>query len=554
MSRQLFANNAKTTLTQSISASDTTLPVASTAGFPTPSNGAYIKVTLDDGINREVIKVYGVSSTSFLSVVRGVENGPFAFSTGVVAENRVTAGTLADFATVYDRLSEYTLVSDLPSASSFSGNSALIHDKDQSGEVIRAYLLNGLWSFPSYPFTSVSGTASGGSTTTLTYANIANNLPDFTSDAYLVQFTTGPLVGLVRKVFSVAQNQLTWTQALPYTVDAATTFVVLQSHNLWRNSVPAMDGVGTAGTSQQPARGDHVHPTDTTRAPLASPAFTGTPTVPTPTAGDSSSQVSNTSFVQTAVQNATGSILVKSVAGNSDVSLSTTEINNAILQLTGTLTGNISVIVQNGVSKQWLVANLTSGLFTLTFRTSATSGTGVSVPYGKVMHVYSDGVNVLPAANVILNGSVDNSPIGATTSSTAAVTTLSSSGNTNLATGAGSKVGVGTITSPTVTMAVGGTDALKIPAGTNAQRPSNEQALLRYNTDSNRFEGNNGNAWGSLGGATGGGNDAVFYLNSQTITSNYTLAAGQNAGTFGPVTINDGVTVTISDGSTWTIV
>ena len=37
------------------------------------------------------------------------------------------------------------------------------------------------------------------------------------------------------------------------------------------------------------------------KAPLASPAFTGTPTAPTPTAGDNSTKVATTAFVQTAV-------------------------------------------------------------------------------------------------------------------------------------------------------------------------------------------------------------------------------------------------------------
>lgn len=48
--------------------------------------------------------------------------------------------------------------------------------------------------------------------------------------------------------------------------------------------------------------------------------------------------------------------------------------------------------------------------------------------------------------------------------------------------------------------------------------------------------------------------DDIFYENAQVITSNYTLAAGRNAMTAGSITINDGVTITISDGSSWTIV
>lgn len=52
----------------------------------------------------------------------------------------------------------------------------------------------------------------------------------------------------------------------------------------------------------------------------------------------------------------------------------------------------------------------------------------------------------------------------------------------------------------------------------------------------------------------GGGNDDVFIENSQIVTTNYTISSGKNAGTFGPVTINSGVTVTVPSGSVWTIV
>ena len=45
------------------------------------------------------------------------------------------------------------------------------------------------------------------------------------------------------------------------------------------------------------ASGDHVHPTDTSRAPLASPSFTGTPTAPTPATGTRSTQLATTAFV-----------------------------------------------------------------------------------------------------------------------------------------------------------------------------------------------------------------------------------------------------------------
>jgi hypothetical protein len=40
-------------------------------------------------------------------------------------------------------------------------------------------------------------------------------------------------------------------------------------------ALPLMDGAATAGAAATFTRGDHVHPTDTSRAPLASPSFTG---------------------------------------------------------------------------------------------------------------------------------------------------------------------------------------------------------------------------------------------------------------------------------------
>ena len=62
-------------------------------------------------------------------------------------------------------------------------------------------------------------------------------------------------------------------------------------------------------------------------------------------------------------------------------------------------------------------------------------------------------------------------------------------------------------------------------------------------------------AWGdAAAGATGAGSDKIFWENGQTVTQNYTITNNYNAGTFGPVTINSSVTVTVGAGETWTIV
>jgi hypothetical protein len=116
------------------------------------------------------------------------------------------------------------------------------------------------------------------------------------------------------------------------------------------------------------------------------------------------------------------------------------------------------------------------------------------------------------------------------------------------------RVGIGTA-SPAVSLVVSSTDSIRVPVGTTGERPTGATGYLRFNTTTTSFEGFNGTAWGSIGGgAAGGGTDAIFYNNGQTVTTDYSIPSGQNAGTFGPITVNSGVTVTVPSGSTWSIV
>lgn len=55
-------------------------------------------------------------------------------------------------------------------------------------------------------------------------------------------------------------------------------------------------------------------------------------------------------------------------------------------------------------------------------------------------------------------------------------------------------------------------------------------------------------------GARGNGLDKVFFENDQVVTTSYTITTGKNAMSAGPITVNDGVTVTVPSGSSWTIV
>jgi len=62
-------------------------------------------------------------------------------------------------------------------------------------------------------------------------------------------------------------------------------------------------------------------------------------------------------------------------------------------------------------------------------------------------------------------------------------------------------------------------------------------------------------SWAAAGGgAVGGGSDEIFWENDRTVTQNYTITNGKNAGSFGPITIQSGVTVTVGADETWTVV
>jgi hypothetical protein len=201
----------------------------------------------------------------------------------------------------------------------------------------------------------------------------------------------------------------------------------------------------------------------------------------------------------------------------------------ATTPVTGT---EVLPIVQSATTKQVSIANLTAGRaisadsLTLTNPlTPANGGTGTATTFtsGSVVFAGTLGVYNQRNANFFWD-------------------------NTNY------RLGIGT-TSPGVSLAVGGTDAIKVPVGTTAERPTGATGYIRFNSTNVTFEGYNGTSWTSVGGgATGGGSDQIFYLNGQTVNNDYTVASTLNAGTFGPITIAAGKTVTVDTGATWSIV
>jgi hypothetical protein len=188
------------------------------------------------------------------------------------------------------------------------------------------------------------------------------------------------------------------------------------------SDIPLMNGVGNAGTAAEASRGDHVHPTDTTRAPLASPAFTGNPTAPTPSVGDNDTSIATTAFV-------TAADLV--------------------------LTGDINT---------------------------------------------KDALNVKKTSN---------------------------------------------------------TGSAILPAGTQAQRDGSPAiGAIRFSSTLVGWEGWNGTNWVPIGGGQMFGAALVkgIFYNNTNIAENVTVVSGTNGGSFGPITVDNGFAVTVENGAVWSIV
>lgn len=95
--------------------------------------------------------------------------------------------------------------------------------------------------------------------------------------------------------------------------------------------------------------------------------------------------------------------------------------------------------------------------------------------------------------------------------------------------------------------------AAQLPTGTIADRPAVAvEGMFRRNSETGAFEGYDGNAWTGVGGASGGAGNPFVYLNDITVTQSYTITT--NGMSAGPITIADGVEVTVEPNAVWTVV
>ena len=305
-----------------------------------------------------------------------------------------------------------------------------------------------------------------------------------------------------------------------------------------------------------------------------------------------------------------GAVTLANTAGTSSATgIISTTAQYAIIRITGTLSTTKVITAPNlnsdstaAYSKFYIVDNQASG-GNVTLK--ASGQTGVSIIPGEKALVIFNGTDYIKVGNtsgsgtftsltatgaITFNtttnnqsytttgagtitissgtlGTINNMSIGATTPSTGAFTTLSTTGNA----------------------VFGGSGAITLPAG-GTFSGSPVTGMLRYNTSIPTFEGYNGSAWASVGGATlatpttnasyyptysssaTAGNifstanvstsftynpstkdltagqmvaSGGLFVNGQTISVSYSIPSTQSAMSVGPITIASGVTVTL---------
>jgi hypothetical protein len=201
----------------------------------------------------------------------------------------------------------------------------------------------------------------------------------------------------------------------------------------------------------------------------------------------------------------------------------------------------------------------TGNLAVNTNKFTVTAASGDTAVAGTLSAVGDFAINTNKFAVTAASGNVSSagtlSVTGNLNVNTSKFSVLASTGNTSIS---------GTLTvADTVDFA--STGAMRIPRGTAGQRPAGDTGMLRFNTNTQSFEGHNGVAWGAIGGSGGVGTSqyvrqtfvATAEQTSFTVTGGYTpdsVDVFQNGvklvnGSGNDVTITSGTAVVLATGA-----
>ena len=279
-----------------------------------------------------------------------------------------------------------------------------------------------------------------------------------------------------------------------------------------------------------------------------SPAFTGTPTVPTAPNGTNTTQAASTAYVI----NQIGAISsgVTTFSGGT-TGLTPSLATSGAITMAGTLAtanGGTGTTTATGTGSNVLATsptlvtpilgtpqsgNFSTGTFTWPTFNQNTSGTAAGLSATLPIASGGTGQTTGTAAITALTGTQTSGFYLRSNGSNAVLSAVQASDIPTL-----NQNTTGTAAGLSVTL-----DAAS--GGTGLTTPGANGNVLT----------SNGTGWVSSapsgGGAAAGGG---IYVNNDVISVNYTIASGQNGFSVGPMTISDGYAITVSSGQSWVII
>lgn len=246
-------NSPKTALSQALAADATQMSVESVAGFPAAPNLAVI----GDGDDAEVVRYNGITGQVLTGLERGFDGTTAsAWAAGIgVARNFTKYDHNTFLANITNHETRVTVIETNKPNTADLGNLAFLNTVGASEIEAEA--------------------ATNEKLTKMASKTIKGNE---TSASAAPQDLTASQARTLLNVEDGSQKNPSF--------EATTTNI-------------KMNGTQTVGSLGTVPRADHVHPTDTSRAPVVSPAFSGTPSAPTAAAKTDTTQIATTAFVMT---------------------------------------------------------------------------------------------------------------------------------------------------------------------------------------------------------------------------------------------------------------
>jgi len=536
-----FTNNAVTTLTAGISAGVTQFVVASNSGFPSLGGSDHTYVT----IGSEVVKVTAISGTTFTCVATSS-----AHANGDNVELRMTAELLDDFATDLEAMPKIggTFTGNV----SFNDNVLLgLGNNSSSGSDMILYHDGS----HSYVNTSVGdlrlSTADAGSSVQI--LGSGETLAEFTDDGDVDLFHNGTL-----KFSTTATGiNVVGNIVVSGTVDG----VDLQTLNTAVNLNTAKTGITNSQAS----------------AIVANTAKTGITSTQASAISANTAKVGITPAQASAITTNTAKTGITTTQANAitantaKVGITTSQANAITASLPktgGTMTGNIAMsgttlVDGRNISVDGARLANTSGTNTGDQTIALTgdvtgSGTGsfaTTIGANKITtaKILDDAVTVAKL-NLVSTSSVPSLEAKGDGSSQDGYIQLNCSQNSHgikLKSPPHSANASYTLTFPNDD---GDANQYLKTNGSGVLDWDTVDALPSQSGQSGRYLTTNGTvaSWGVLNTDSNTTTKGLYEM-ANTISANYSITSGNNALTAGPITVNNGISVTIPSGSTWVI-